>query len=725
MNNKWRKVVLQNDRSDCGVACLLSLIQYYGGANTLENLRRISGTTISGTTLLGLYHAAQQCGFDAEGCEADMQSLIDHGKPCILHVLINNNLQHYIVCFGVSEKSKPRDEIFIVGDPAFGIKELTKDELDKIWQSKKCLVLTPNESFREATDIKKEKRNWIRNLVKEDMPLLSVAIVLGVGISILGLVMAIFSQRLIDEILPKKQYLKLNLGIALVLLLLFAKEGLAALRQYFLLRQSKDFNIRVIDFFYDHLLHLPKSFFDTRKIGELTARLGDTGRIQRVISQLAGNMIIDILTVIVSVIFIFFYSWIIGFACLFAMAIFFYLIYVYNKSIMDSQRNIMSSYAAVEGNYISTLQGIDPIKDNNKQSLFSFFNKSIYQRYQDRIVLLGKIQIKLSLLANSFAALFLTGILFFCSYSALHNELKTGELIAVLGICGALLPAVANLALLTIPLNEAKIAFDRMFEFTGIEKEEEKKEEESLSFESMEVEYIAFRFPGHRRILNDVSIIVKKGEIIAIMGENGCGKSTLMQILQKKYQAENGKIIINNTGHLDNIDLTVWRNVVATVPQDVHIFNGTVLDNIAFDDAASNPEKVILFLQETGLDYMINTLPQSCMTIVGEEGINLSGGQKQIIALARALYHSPQLLILDETTASMDRQTEIFVLSLLKKLKPAMGIIFVTHRLHVLKNFCDRIYILENGAISAAGSHQDLLSSPNLYSHYWADLQVG
>ncbi|MGC4037246.1 MAG: peptidase domain-containing ABC transporter [Chitinophagaceae bacterium] len=716
------KVILQQDQSDCGVACLLSLIQYYGGANNLENLRRLSGTSITGTTLLGLYQAAKECGFDAEGCEADMQSLIEHGEPCILHVLVESNLQHYIVCYGLSARSKAGSEIFLIGDPASGIKELSKDELNRIWQSKRCLTLSPNENFRRSEDIRKQKRRWIKTLIKEDMPILSIAIVLGVGICVLGLVMAIFSQRLIDEILPKKQYLKLNLGIALVLLLLLAKEGLSALRQYFLLRQSKDFNSRVLDFFYSHLLHLPKPFFDTRKIGDLTARLGDTARIQRVISQLAGNMIIDILTVLISSAFVFFYSWKMGIACLLAMPVFFYLVFRFNKRIMDGQRNTMSSYAAVESNYISTLQGIDPIKDNNKQELFNSINKSVYQFYQDKIVLLGKIQIKLSFIANSFAVLFLTGVLFFCGYSVLNNELETGELIAVLGICGALLPAVANLALLAIPVNEAKIAFDRMFEFTGIEKEKETEKNESFLFDSIEIRNLAFRFPGHRRILNDISFSVSKGEIIAIMGENGCGKSTLLQLLQKKYDSENGKIIINKISHLQDIDLTLWRNVVATMPQHVHIFNGTVLNNIAFDDAVKNPEKVLRFLQETGLSEMIDALPQSYMTIVGEEGINLSGGQKQIIALARALYHQPQLLILDEATSAMDRKTELFVLELLKKLKVVMGIIFVTHRLHVLKNFCDRIYILEDGCIAAEGDHNDLLSTQNLYSNYWADV---
>ena len=127
-----KSFVLQHDQSDCGVACLLSLIKFYEGDHTLEKLRELSGTNKQGTTLLGLYQAANQLGFTAQGCEADMQALIDHDSPVILHITIENRLQHYVICYGY-ENSK-----FIIGDPAKGIRYYTKVELDNIWTSKSC-----------------------------------------------------------------------------------------------------------------------------------------------------------------------------------------------------------------------------------------------------------------------------------------------------------------------------------------------------------------------------------------------------------------------------------------------------------------------------------------------------------------------------------------------------------------------------------------------------------
>ena len=711
---------LQLEQRDCGVACLLNLMRYYGGNSTIDELRRLSGTSVTGTTLLGLKQAAEKIGFDAEGCEADIPALLEHGQPVILHVLVEGNLQHYIVFYGKDLKNG--SDKFILGDPAKGIIHVTKEELNKIWVSKACLTLTPNGNFTKEKVVKKRKQKWILELIKEDYSILGVAAVLGLIIAGLGLSMAIFSQKLIDVIIPQKNLLRLNMGIILLLVLLLSKEGFQYLRQYLLINQAKDFNTRIIGYFYSRLLNLPKLFFDTRKIGELTARLNDTSRIQRVISQIAGTIVADIMMVLASLSLLFVYKWEVAMASVLFLPLFFILIRYHNKSILIGQRNVMAGYAQCESNYISTIQGIETIKNFNKQDLFGGSNKELYQNYQSKVVTLGRIQIKLSFLASSSGVVFLVGVLFYCANLMLNGKLLAGELIAITSMCGSLLPGVANLALIAIPINEAKIAFDRMFEFTGIEPEMSEIENQYPAFQSLESKNVSFRFAGRSQLLRCISFGVNKGEIIAIMGENGCGKSTLAQILQKHYEPESGSIKLNSSQSQKDFTSANWRKIVGSVPQNIHIFNGTVIENIAFEEASSKTQEVFNFLQQNGFAPFIESLPQSFMTMVGEEGINLSGGQRQMIALARALYQKPRLLILDEVTSAMDRKSEQFVLQLLKKLKSEMGIIFITHRLHVLKGFCDRIYIMENGEISMQGNHETLLQSENLYSQHWNDL---
>lgn len=323
--------------------------------------------------------------------------------------------------------------------------------------------------------------------------------------------------------------------------------------------------------------------------------------------------------------------------------------------------------AISEANYISTLQGIDSIKSHCKENLFAGKNGTVCGKYQGVIFSLGKIQIRIGFLINTCGVIFLLSVLGYNSYAVLQNQLKVGELVAILGMCSMLLPSIGNLAFVSIPINEAKISFDPMFEFAGMEQEMNKGISECIDFQSLTISNILFRFPGRSPIIKNVSLMVKKGEIISVMGENGCGKSTLSQLLQKHYEFDTGSILVNQKFPLQNISVAYWRTIIGVVPQQIHIFNASVLENIAFDDAANHQQKVISFLHEFGFANFIDKLPQSTATLVGEEGINLSGGQKQIIALARALYHQPQLLILDEATASMDRESEQFTLQLINK----------------------------------------------------------
>jgi ATP-binding cassette subfamily B protein len=367
------------------------------------------------------------------------------------------------------------------------------------------------------------------------------------------------------------------------------------------------------------------------------------------------------------------------------------------------------------------MQGVGVIKNFNKQKFFSTINQLIYGSYQDKIYVLGKINVRLGLFAGIAGVFFLVIILSVSSFQVYNGELKLGELMALLGIASALLPSVANLALVTIPVNEALIAFDRMFEFISI-KGENNDGLPIQKFNSLKFENVSFRFIGRKQVLKNISIAVNENELISIVGESGSGKSTFGQIVQRFYEKECGKITINGNYKFEDIQLNSWRSLLGVVPQDIHLFNGTVLDNIGLNETVEEAEQIISFCKEMGFSDFIEKLPQSYLTIVGETGINLSGGQKQIIALARVLYRRPQLLLLDEATAAMDRITEKFVLNLLVKLKEEMTVIFISHRLHVLKNISDRIYVLENGEVAASGNHEDLLLTSNLYSDYWSEL---
>lgn len=681
----------QKDQTDCGVGCLLSLIRYYGGNDTLENLRDKSGTSKQGTTLLGLYQAANSIGFDAEGCEADINALIEHGDPVILHVIMDEKYEHYVVCYYYKNNQ------FSIGDPARGIIYWNKEELEQYWKTKTCLTLKPNSNFVKAESTNKTKKEWLIGLLKKDQEAIYTIIVLGIVLSLLGMSMSIFSQKLIDDILPQRKLKVLMLSIAFLGFLLFARVAIQGLRDFYIIKQYKAFNERINYSFFSSLLHLPKVFFDTRKIGDFVARLNDTQRIQSVIKQLITATTVDILSVIISVTFLFFYSWKLAVICLILSPIIFYIIFSFNKKIVESQQNVMQAYSQNEANYIDCIRGIEIVKNFSKQDVFLKRNQNIFGFFQSKIYELGRLNLRISLTSGLVLVTFLLIIVVFSSYHVLNNKIKVGELMAIIGISSSLLTSITNLALISIPIQEAKVAFDRMFEYSSI-KSENLNGIDLDKINRITIQGIDFRYNGRSKLLEDVSFILEKGIITTLLGESGNGKTTLAEILQKNYKPEKGNIIVNGEYNLQDISLSSWRNFLGVVPQNIQLFNGSIVENIVLDKQI-NEDSLNSLINDFGFGKFISALPQGWETLVGEEGINLSGGQKQLLGWMRALYHNPEFLILDEPTSSLDKETRNFIYKLISNLKASKIIFIISHYLEDLKDVSDNILILENKMI--------------------------
>ena len=709
--------VLQHDSSDCGAACIVSVMRYFGGNSTVEKIRKLSGTTQSGTTMLGLYQASTYLGMDATGYEATVNDIIHYDNVLILHVSPEAGLEHFIVSFGFENES------FIIWDPAKGFSLLSKDELEKIWQSRKCLGLIPNGSFIQEKEDKRGKWEWVINAIKPEKDLLMMSIILGIMISVLGLIMAVFTQKLIDKILPSGDIRTLLVASTLVMILLSSRIVFTSIRQFLLLLQGKSFNIRVVDDFYTSLLLLPKSFFDTRKTGDFVARLNDTMRIQRVIADIAGVYIIDVLILCITISMLFYYSVMSAVLSLICLPLLYFIVSGWNKKIIAGQFAVMSGYALNESNYINSLGGITEIKSLNWQDDFSVKNKYIYSEFQERAFSMGKIKVKLSLITGLAGTFYIIIVLIISSIQVIRSEITQGELMAIISLSSALLPSVLNLALINIPVSEAKVALNRMFEYTRIIPEEGEiiKNDEILKIDQIRLENISFRFPGQKLLLNDISLTIEKGKVVSVVGECGCGKSTLANIILRFYQQEQGKIIVNSVTDAGEIELRKWRSKIGIIPQEIHIFNGTILQNLLTELSETKINGMISTVSGFGLSSFIDSFPSGFLTLVGEEGINLSGGQKQLLAFIRVLINKPDILVIDEGTSNMDRVAESMIMDLIKRLKQEMGILLISHRINMVKNLSDYIYVIDERGLKHKGTHDELMRTENLYKRFWDD----
>jgi ATP-binding cassette subfamily B protein len=675
------------------------IIKYYGGNVRQEDLRSISGTSLQGTSMLGLYQAAGKLHLIPEGYEADINSLKSLKTPVILHTIKDQRLEHYVVCF------RFKNNRFIIGDPGeSAISYWTEKELNDYWKSKALLLLKPATGFIRQDSERKEKQQWLKNIINEDVSILAVAFILGIIIAILGLATAVFSQKLIDNLLPSKNYEKILLGILLFFVLLIARSGLDFLRSVFMLRQTRNMNNRLVDNFFSKILYLPKFFFDSTKTGEIITRMNDSRRIQQTISYIAGSVLIDALTLLFSICFLLFYSWKMALIASACIPFFILLVIRYNRRIIDGQRNVMISNARMEGQLIDLIQGIDVIKNTNKQPVFKQSIQLMYGFFQECGYRLGLLGAQYGLTAQIISIVTSVSLILFGISRVLNAQLTLGELMAIMTIGGIVISSTASLSGVNIRLQEAGVAFDRFYEFYKTKPEfEPDKEEYSINLPDkngihLQIKDLSFRFIGRKKLLDEVSLSINQGEIVTLLGEVGSGKSTLIQILQKNYFPESGDILFNGKS-LAMYSTPLWRKQIGVVSQQAKMFNGSVAENICLGNILEEFESIRSFCKEYGFDFYFDALPQGLNTLLGEDGIHISGGQQQLVAFARTLYRQPSLLLLDEPTSAMDTQTEQFVINLLKKRANQFAVFMVTHRMH-LADISTRVYRLENGKVT-------------------------
>ena len=672
IKNIEKAFVKQNNQSWCGLACLSILCRYYGGDMPQEKLVKLSGTNVSGTTLLGLYQAANTIGLEAEGLEGNVEELSKLDNPAILHFTLEDGLLHYVVYFGKSVDK------FILADPAKGISYIDYGTLEKLWKSKTLLSVKKGESFKEVKDISKAKYEWLKSLLKPDFQILSIVLILSIVFSVLGITLALFSQKLVDDILPSKDFNRLILGTIILTALLLAKNFIGYLRIILSARQIKEFSNRIVGQFYSIILYLPKVFFDSLKTGEVTARLNDASRIQRTISYIFGTFIIDVLTIIVVAVFLFIYWWPTGLITIIGSLLFAYVFLKNAKKIIEGQKGVMVNYAQSESYFFDSVQGIDVIKSYGRENVFSSSGKGIYSVFQNSIFDLTILNNKIGLWAQNIAVILIISVISIGSYGVISDKITLGELMAIMAFSSTLLGSMSSLMGAYFTYQEAKVAYNRLYEFVSIEGEEITATNELLSVYSLEIKNVSFRYVGRPLVLKNINFLAKKGETLAIVGDIGCGKSTLLSLILRLYWLETGDILANNKS-ISQFSLNQWRAQIGLMPQDIKLFNATLIENISLEATEENFKKAIDLCEKLGMSEYFNSLPLSYLTRVGEDGINLSGGQRQLVGLCRALFMNPSVLLLDEPTNNMDKKSSSLFWEIIENEKKTRICIIVTH----------------------------------------------
>ena len=346
-------VVRQYDRVDCGPACLLSVLRFHGGNTGLPRVRSWSGTNANGTSLLGLHRAAVTLGFEARGATGDYDDLRKEELPCIAHV-VHEGAQHYVIVY------EAFDHRVKVGDPALGLRWLTRAEFERMWIQRAVLLLHPGREL--LSESQPHWFGWVIGRIRHVHGWLVQSVFLGVIYTLLGLATAVVVQRLIDDFIGERDVSRI-LWAGGFLLALHAARGLAGyLRQRFLVGLGTRASNAIASEFLEHLFRLPATYFDTRKRGDIIARLQDASRTQTAVLEILGSTTIDLLIATLSMVAVFYFSPPLGWTALLLLLPGALFAGMMVRQIHREQNAALGAYGLLHASYVDAVDGIDSIR---------------------------------------------------------------------------------------------------------------------------------------------------------------------------------------------------------------------------------------------------------------------------------------------------------------------------------------------------------------------------
>lgn len=706
-------LIKQHDIKDCGAACLASVSSHYGLKMPIAKIRQICHTDTRGTNVLGLIQGLEQMGFNAKGVKGGIDALPELPLPAIAHIIVNGQMHHYVVIYKIV-KAK-----ITVMDPARGkLEDYKTEDFSKIWTGV-LILLEPNEYF-EQRDEKTSlyKRFW--NLVQPHKSILVQALLGALVYTILGLSTSIYIEKITDYVLIDGNKRLLNLlSVGMIVILLF-QIFIGAMKSILVLQTGQKMDKYLILGYYKHLLKLPQRFFDTMKVGEIISRVNDAVKIRTFINDVSIQIFVNIFIIIFSFALMFTYYWKLALMTALVIPLYFLVYWITNKLNKKAERKLMEESAELESHLVESITSVKTIKQfgvetfaNNKtDNAFSKLLKTIYASVMNALF---------SSNSSEFLSRIFTIVLLWAGSGYVIDRVITpGELLSFYALIGYFTSPVSQLIGMNKTIQNALIAADRLFEIMDLEREEntDKLELTKENIGDIEFKEVSFSYGSRTEVFTNFNCFIKKGETTAIVGESGSGKTTLASLVQNLYSLKAGKIMIGDydINYISNYSL---RNLVSVVPQQIDLFSGNVIENIALGEDFPDIQRILNITKNLGILSFVEKLPNGFQTYLGENGALLSGGQKQRIAIARALYKNPEILILDEATSSLDTESELVIQNTLQEFRnQGKTMIVIAHRLSTVAN-ADTILVMKDGQVIERGNHNELINKDSVYKSMW------
>jgi ATP-binding cassette subfamily B protein len=711
--------VKQPDSMDCGPACLKMVAGFYRKNFSLETIRRKCFITREGVSFLGLSEAADSLGFRTIGVKIPFEMLTENVPvPCIVHW----RQKHFIVVYRI-DKGK-----IWAADPAVGLVKFEKEEFLRNWATTLAddkpaglvMIIEPTPSLFEK-ESEHEKSRGFRflfkyfRLYKKYFSQLILGLFLG---SCIQLVIPFLTQSVIDIGLN-------NHDIGFIYLILFAQLALVIgrmsvefIRGWLLLHIGARVNVAVISGFLQKLMSLPIAFFDTKLTGDILQRVEDNNRIEEFLTSASLNILFSFFNLVIFGIVLAVFN--LKILALFVAGSLLYTIWVSlfmkSRGRLDHQRFKKMSES---GNKLITIvNGMQEIKLTQSELNMRWdWERLQASLFKLKIKGLGIIQYQ------SAGATFINevtnlGITIIAATSVLKGDMTLGMMLAVQFIIGQMNVPLSQVIGFFRISQDAKMSLDRLSEVHDMQDEEpdpEMKVRKLPDRKDIYINNVSFQYEGPHSpfVLRNVDLFFEENKTTAVVGTSGSGKTTLLKLLLGFYQPVDGEILVGDT-RLSNLSLKIWREKTGAVMQDGYLFPATIAENIAPGNAAVDVERLTRAADIANIKGFIESLPLGYNTKIGANGHGLSEGQKQRLLITRVIYKSPEILIFDEATNSLDAGTEKVIVGNLSDFFKGKTVIIVAHRLSTVRN-ADKIVVMDNGRIVETGTHSLLIAKNGAY----------
>jgi HlyB family type I secretion system ABC transporter len=682
-----------------GAACLTMLAQYLETPAQFDWVQR----QLRGQRPPDLINAGEKLGLHLRrilvGDWSDVRQLV---FPALLHW----QQEHWVVVYGV------RGDRLLIADPLHpnqNCESIPKTRVLDAWDGQ----------LWQAELVQKQDQfnlTWFLPAVWRFRNLLGEVLLASFTLQLLGLTTPVITQVIIDKVMVQESIPTLDvMAIALLFTGIF-EAGLGILRMFIFTHTTNRLDLSLSAQLFRHLMRLPLAYFEARRVGDTVARVQELEEIRQFLTSTALTVILDSIFSVVYLVVMFYYSPILTAVALAVLPLYALLTLSSTPILRNWLNETFNRSADSQSFLVETVTGIHSIKAHAAEKSSRDRWEGLYARFIRtgfKATTTANISNHIGDFLTSFSALL---ILWFGAHLVIKQEFTIGQLVAFQMLSARVTGPLLRLVQLWQNLQEVLLAVDRIGDILNVAPEAEPGTGLMLPPLKGEVTFdqIFFRYKADQEpILRGVSFTAEPGMFVGIVGRSGSGKSTLSKLIQRLYQAESGRILIDGFD-VKSADLASLRPQIAVVLQDDYMFNGSILENITLGNPDVTAEQVVEAARLAVAHDFICDLSDGYETNVGERGTALSGGQRQRIALSRLFLSKAPILILDEATSSLDAETEQQVLENIKRVSQDRTVFLIAHRFAPLKR-ADLILAMEKGVIAERGTHDSLLKQKGLY----------